>query len=141
VINTLLSQHPREAKAARKPLLAAKVYLEQGSITRDATPQAVLELCETRLEWVACLLTDGEAVVAESEALQVTAACKKLFKPVQAELRGTGEWETAVRCLRTHVRALEVLQGIDEQRGVVARAKRWREARERLEGKLEALEG
>lgn len=119
--------------------MAAKAYLEQSAMTRETPPEAVLDLCETRLELIECLLRDGQVVEAESEALQVTAGCKKVFKTA----RGGEEGETTVmmiRCLRIHVRALEVLRGIDEGRGVVARAARWREARERLEGKLAALE-
>lgn len=123
--------------------MAAKAYLEQSAMTRETPPSAVLDLCETRLELIECLLRDGQVVEAESEALQVTAGCKKVFKTA----RGGEEGETTttttmmiIRCLRVHVRALEVLRGIDEGRGVVARAARWREARERLEGKLAALE-
>jgi hypothetical protein len=107
-------------------------------MTRETPPHSVLDLCETRLELIECLLRDGQVVEAESEALQVTAGCKKVFKTA----RGGEEGETAVmiRCLGVHVHALEVLRGIDEGRGIVARAARWREARERLEGKLAALE-
>lgn len=114
------------------------MYLAQAGITRESTPTAVLDLCETRLELVEYMIGDGELVEAESEALQVTTTCKKLSKNAPGE-RGTEEWKTAVRYTRVHARALEALQGIDEQRNLVARAKRWREARERLESKLGAL--
>lgn len=121
--------------------MAAKAYLEQSAITRETPPAAVLDLCETRLELIQYLLDDGEVVEAESEALQVTAGCKKVFKSHTGQTERDGEErKTTIRCLKVHVRALEALRGIDEGRGVIARAVRWGQARERLEGKLAALE-
>lgn len=148
VIDTLLAQQPPEAKDARKPLLAAKVYLEQSKINKASPYTAILDLCDTRLDLISCQLHHHEIIPAESEALQVTAACKQISKaahrfPAQSGDTGSpdgAERTITRRCLRTHIAALDVLRGIDEQRGILARAARWREAQTRLEQKLAALE-
>lgn len=143
----MLARQPLEAKEARKPLLAAKVYLDSSKIDKDSPTDAVLELCEARLELIACHLHDKEIIPAESEALQILALCKKISKstrtrhPSDAPLESANlsDRDTRARCLRTQIRALELLYDIDEERGITARAARWRETRGRLEERLRSM--
>ncbi|KAJ9092058.1 hypothetical protein QFC19_008832 [Naganishia cerealis] len=120
-------------------------------LARDS--DRALDLCETRCELVACYLSKAEMVLAESEALQVIAQCKKVVKlPARSSLEQdtpashsttttsgpnlppppqTAQQSVhAARWIRAYTRALSALEEIDTQRGIGSRAERWRKMRE-----------
>ena len=140
----MLARQPHQDKQARKPLLAAKVYLESPKISKESPAEAILDLCEARLELVSCHLHDKEILLAESEALQILAACKKISNSTRtrpcpddtAQNANLANEDTTIRSLKFQIRTLDYLHDIDKERGITARAARWRDTQSRLQERL-----